>query len=238
MKKLLVIIILGPPGSGKGTQAELLAERFNLYHLETSKIIVKNLLSVKRNDFVKVKGKKYFLFKEKKLRETGKLMSPPLITFWIKNKIKELATEGRGITTSGSPRTLYEGKEVIPLFKKLYEPKNIKIILIEVSAKESIWRNSHRKTCELMRHPILYTKETAKLTKCPFDGSKLVTRKDDTPQTIKIRLKEYKERTFPLIELFKKQGLEIQKVNGEQSVEAVFKDILKNGDRSIFSSQK
>lgn len=225
--KKRVIIVLGPPGSGKGTQAELLAEKLDLYHLETSEIIVKNLLNVKKDDFVVVKGKKYFLFAEKKLRESGELMSPPLITFWIKNKIKELAKEGKGIAISGSPRTLYEGKEVTPFIKKLYGPKNIKVISIKLSAKESIWRNSHRRTCELMRHTILYTKETIKLTKCPFDGSKLVFRKDDTPAVIKMRLKEYKERTFPLIELFKKQGLKVKKINGEQPVADVFKDILK-----------
>lgn len=222
-----IIILLGPPGSGKGTQAGLLAEKLNLYHLETSKIIVANLLNIKKNDFVSVKGKKYFLAEELKLRETGKLMSSPLISFWVKNKIEKLAEDGEGITTSGSPRTLYEGKEVIPLLKKLYGKGNIGIILIKLSAKESIWRNSHRRTCELMRHSILYTKETIKLTKCPFDGSKLVIRKDDNAEIVKARLKEYKERTLPLVDYFKKEKIKVKEINGEQSVGAVFKDILK-----------
>ena len=88
---------------------------------------------------------------------------------------------------TGSPRTLYEGKRIIPLLKKLYGTKNIKIILIKVSAEESIFRNSHRRICELMRHPILYTKETIKLTRCPLDGSKLIRRKGlDDPETIKV----------------------------------------------------
>jgi len=219
---------MGPPGAGKGTQAQLLAERFDLYHLETSEIIEKNLKNIKKDDFVTVDGKKYFLWEEKRMRESGELMSPPLITFWIKEKIKVLYKEGKGITTSGSPRTLYEGKEIIPLFKKLYGEENIKIILIELSVEESIWRNSHRRTCELMRHPILYSKETANLTKCPFDGSKLLSRKDDTPETIKIRLKEYQERTLPLLELFKKQGLEMKKIDGSPSPVDVFEDILKS----------
>jgi len=218
---------MGPPGSGKGTQAELLAERLNIVHLETSKIIEANLKDIKKSDFVVIKGKKHFLIKERKKRETGALMSPPLINFWIKNKVKELKNEGKGIIFSGSPRTLYEGKELTPFLKKIYGAKNIKIILLELSEKESIWRNSHRKTCQLMRHPILFTRETGRLTKCPFDGSKLLSRKDDKPEVIKIRLKEYKERTFPLIELFKKQGLKVKRVNGEQPVAGVFNDILK-----------
>jgi adenylate kinase len=78
-----------------------------------------------------------------------------------------------------------------------------------------------------MRHSILYSKETIKLLKCPFDGSKLLTRKDDDTETVKVRLKEYKERTLPLVEYFKKQGLKVKKINGEKPVEAVFKSVLK-----------
>lgn len=227
LSKPLVIIIMGSPGSGKGTQADLLAEKLGLYHLDTSKIIGKKLENIKEGDFVRADGEKYFLFEEKKIKESGGLMSPPLIAFWVKERIRELAKEGEGIITSASPRTLYEGKQIIPLLKKLYGAKNIKIILLKLSAKEAIWRNSHRKICQLMRHPIVYTKETAKLTKCPLDGSKLVIRKDDTPEIIKVRLKEYKERTLPLTDYFKKQGLKIKEINGEQSVADVFKDILK-----------
>jgi len=222
-----VIILLGPPGSGKGTQAGLLSEKLDLHHLETSEIIEKDLSDVKKGDFVIVKGKRYFLLEEKKLRESGGLMSSSLIAFWIENKIRELAAKEKGIILSGSPRTLYEGKELIPFLKRLHGAKNIKIILIKLNPKESVRRNSHRKTCELIRHPILFTKETQKLTRCPLDGSKLLIRKDDNPETIRIRLKEYRERTLPLIDYFEKQGLKVKKVNGEQPVADVFKDILK-----------
>lgn len=223
----LAVIIIGPPGSGKGTQAELLSEKLNICHLETSKIIESNLVCADKNDFIAVKGKKYFLLEEKKLREGGILMSPPLIAFWIRNKIMELNKEGKGIVTCGSPRTLYEGEEIIPLLKRLYGVNNVRVISIKLSAKESIKRNSHRKACELMRHPIIYSKETVGLKYCPIDGSRLLFRKDDTPETIKIRLKEYEERTFPLIGYFKKQGLKIKEINGEQTVAGVFSDILK-----------
>lgn len=227
-KNHLVVILFGPPGSGKGTQAELLSKKLDFYHLETSEILEKNLREVKRSDFVVIKNKKYSLLKEKELRKSGILMSPSLIAFWTKNRIIKVAKEEKGLVVSGSFRTLYEGKEIIPLLKRLYGIKNIKIILIKLSSKESIWRNSHRRTCELMRHPVLYAKETAKLKKCPLDGSRLVIRKDDSADIIKVRLKEYAERTFPLINFLKKQGLKVKEVNGEQSVAGVFKDVLKN----------
>ena len=78
-----------------------------------------------------------------------------------------------------------------------------------------------------MRHSILFNKETQKLDLCPLDGSKLVKRKGlDDPETIKVRIKEYEERTFPMVEYFEKNGLKVNKINGEESVAEVFKDIL------------
>ena len=62
---------------------------------------------------------------------------------------------------------------------------------------------------------------------CPLDGSKLLRRKGlDDPETIRVRLKEYEERTFPLVEYMEKYGLEVKRINGAQSVAQVFNDIL------------
>lgn len=227
-KEKLVVIIIGPPGSGKGTQCELLGEELNLYYLETSKILEENIMNAKRGEYVMVKGKKYFLENEKRNWKTGILLSPPLVAFWVRNKIRALFKEGKNLILGGSPRTLQEGKEVIPLLKKLYGAKNIKVIFLEITSAETIWRNSHRKICQLMRHPVLYTKETAKLTHCPLDGSKLLKREGlDDPETIKIRLKEYKERTLPMIDYFKKEKLKIKKVNGSPPPAVVFENLLK-----------
>jgi len=218
---------MGPPGSGKGTQVQLLAEKLYLFPLETSEIIEKNLANIRENDFVRIGGKKYFLTEERKLRNSGKWMSPPLITLWVKNKIKSLAKEEKGIAFSGSPKTVYEAKEITPLLKKLYGVSNIITILIKQRPEVSIWRNSKRRICELMRHSILYTAQTVKLKLCPFDGSKLIRREDSKPEVIKSKLNEFKERSLPIIDYFKKQGIKVKEVNGEQSVADVFKDILK-----------
>lgn len=223
----LVIILFGPPGSGKGTQAGLLAEKFNLAYLETSKILEREFQE-KKTPFLEIEGKKYYFSKEKKLWLEGKLCSPPFVTFLIKKEIERVFKEGKNLILAGSPRTLYEGKAIMPVLMKFYGRENIKVILLLLSAKESIFRNSHRRICQLFRHPIIYNKETKNLTSCPLDGSKLIKREGlDDPETIKVRLREYRERTFPLIDYFEKQGLKIKKVNGEQSVAEVYKAILK-----------
>ncbi len=222
----LVIIVLGAPGAGKGTQAILLSEKFNLYYFETSKILEEEF--EKEDAKYKIEGKTYSTKEEKKLWLEGKLCSPPFVTFLVKRKIEQLAKEGKNLVLSGSPRTLYEAERIMPLLIKLYGKENIKIFLLKISPKETLWRNARRRICELMRHPIVYFKENENLKYCPLDGSKLLKRKGlDDPETIKVRLKEFKERTLPLVDFCKKLGLTVFSINGSPPPAIVFKNILK-----------
>lgn len=217
------VILLGPPGAGKGIQANLVGESFDLNHFETSKVLETKMKNASEGDFLEVEGEKYFFKEQRKLWENGKLCSPPFVTKLIEEKVKELHKEGKGIVFSGSPRTLYEGERIIPLLKDLYQ--EIIPIEIEISRECSIERNSHRRICNLMRHPILYNEETKELEHCPLDGSSLIKRGLDDPETIKVRFKEYKNRTYPLINYFKQEALEVKKIDGEQTPEQVFKEI-------------
>ena len=71
-----VIILIGPPGSGKGTQAELLADKLGLFYFETSKIIEECVMNAQENEVVEIEGEKYSLAHEKHLWETGVLCTP------------------------------------------------------------------------------------------------------------------------------------------------------------------
>ena len=81
--KKWVVILIGPPGSGKGTQADLLAEKFGLFHLETSKIIEEKIKQASLDDKI--------LMREKKIWETGKLNTPELVLKWTSEKVEEIA---------------------------------------------------------------------------------------------------------------------------------------------------
>jgi len=227
-----VVILFGPPGAGKGTQAELLADKLNLYYFETSKILEQNFqLSEEVSDekrIVEVDGKKFDVLEEKKLWKEGKLCDPPFVAYLVQKRIRELFEQGKNLVIAGSPRSVYEAEKILPVLKELYKPENIRVILINISPEETIFRNSHRRICQLMRHPILYNEETKNLKICPLDGSKLIKREGlDDPETIKVRLEEYKKRTYPVLEIFKKEGIKINEINGEQTVANVFADIIK-----------
>ncbi len=226
------IILFGPPGAGKGTQAELLADKLGLFHLEASKVLEEKFKGVSDDSeqrFAEADGEKIDILKEKELWEKGFLCSPSFVAYLMKEKMQKLFEGGESIILSGNPRTVYEAEHEVPLLKDLYGASNVRVFLINISPEQTIFRNSHRKICELMRHPVLYNKETEGLTICPLDGSKLVKRGSlDDPETIKIRIKEYTERTYPMIEVFNREGIKVVEINGEQSVADVFNDILKN----------
>lgn len=226
-KEKFVVIIIGSPGSGKGTQAELLADKLGLYSFETSLVLEESWADAKKDDYVEVNGKKFYLLNEKKLFDEGMLCSPPFVTFVVERKIKELAEQNKNIVFSGSPRTMYEGKEIMPFLIDLYGRKNILVLELKVSEKEAIWRNTRRKLCLKCRYPVPFSKETQKLKKCPKCGGKLITRTLDAEDVIRVRLKQYKERTYPLFKYFEEIGIAIKEINGEQTIENVHKDILK-----------
>ncbi len=226
------VVLFGPPGAGKGTQSELLKDKLGLYYFETSKILertfsrAENLPGDSSERYVEVDGEKFDVMQEKQLWLDGKLCDPPYVTYLVKKEIKELANQGESIVLSGSPRTVYEAEKIIPLLKGLYG-NNIKVVSMEISPETTIYRNSNRRLCELVRHPILFSEQTKDLKNCPIDGSKLVKRDGlDNPETIKTRLEEYKNRTYPVLEVFEKNEILVKKINGEQSPADVHRAIL------------
>jgi len=104
-----------------------------------------------------------------------KIWDPPFVVYFAKEKINELLKKKNAIIFAGSPRTLYEGATKNAFLAELYG-KRIIIVFAGNKTEETIFRNSHRKICELMRHSILFSQETEKLTICPLDVQKLMRR--------------------------------------------------------------
>lgn len=223
----MIVIIFGSPGSGKGTQSELISSSFNLHTFETSKLLEYEFNNSNDDNFFEVDGEKFYIKDEKKIWETGGLCSPPFVTQLVLKEIRRLHSEGKGIVFSGSPRTIYEGEKIAPVLKELY-PNKIKVILLDVSAEDAIHRNSNRRICTLMRHSILFSEETKHLKFCPIDGSELKRRKGlDDPETIKVRLIEFRKRTMPLLDFFNNNDLPVNKIDGADTPVNVFNNIVK-----------
>jgi len=217
MKRPLVIILLGPAGSGKGTQARLLQEKFDLAYIGGGNLV---RARQKINDFT---GKKLLVVSWKK----GELVPTFLISeLWTKRFEALKKKKLKGFVLDGNPRKLLEA-ELIDEALNWYEwDKNLKILLIHISKKESIWRLTKRRTCRDCGRLIPYIGKFRSLKKCDKCGGKLYVRKDENPKAMKKRLQEFEEETKPMINYYRRQK-KLIKINGEQSIENVFKDIVK-----------
>lgn len=222
-----VIILFGPPGAGKGTQSELLSQKFYFYNLDTSRVLEEKFKNAKPDETVQIGGKTYSVADEADHRRQGVLCSVEFTAYLMNKRIAEIHSVGKSLILSGSPRSMEEAEIEIPFLENLFGREHISIILLDLSPEQTMFRNTNRRICELMRHSILYIPENANLKRCPLDGSRLVRRVGlDSPETIKLRLKEYAERTLPLVELYRQRGYEIKHIKAEQYVENVFDDIL------------
>ncbi len=212
-----VIFLIGPPGSGKGTQAELLAKELGFYHFEISKVIEKNFKEADINDKEISHQKEHWI--------SGELVHPELVAKWFIEEVDSLKDGVSGFVFSGSGRNLKEIEEELNYLGKTYGKENIMAIEIKLSEEESIKRNSARRICKENRHPIPNFPEYADIKVCPEDGSEIITRELDKPEIIKERYQVYLKETAPVIEYFKENGYKVKEVNGEQPIGDVFRDI-------------
>lgn len=219
-----VIIVYGPPGSGKGTQSRLIAERFNMVNFDTGSYIKRLVYHPKNKNDKKIE-------EQRELMEQGFLTDPVWVLGVVKKGVQEIYKSGSGIVLSGSPRTMFEAfgngktKGLIDILIARYGKKNIHIFELTVSEEEAIKRIKTRSICNLCQSPILG--EYSELKTCPFCGSDLYKRRDDKVELIQTRFKEYLNRTKPILKELEKRGFKVDHINGRQMPYKVFMNIKK-----------
>jgi len=182
----LKLIIMGPIGSGKGTQAKILAEKFGLKHLSTGDIMRKHI-----KDETEI-GKKI-----KSVLDSGGYVDDTLTTELLKQSLTNK------FILDGYPRT-------IPQVSLLAELTSIdKVIFLEADEKEVIERISSRLSC-LECGKMYNTKDNVSTCVC---GNNLVQREDDKKETIEKRLAIFKKETLPIAKIYEEKGL-LVKVSG------------------------
>lgn len=219
------VIILGPPGSGKGTQADLLALQGGFIHFDTGKYIERVVHDPenRRNKVIE---------RERKHFDTGILCTPSWVLGIVTDQIKRLAASGLSVVFSGSPRTLYEAQGdtrrtgVIETLQKSYGKRNVSVLLLKINPGSSLARNGSRLVCSVCKRQVLAAAR-GKIRECPFCAGKLVRRTLDKPEVIRVRLGEYKNRTEPILKEFRRRGFRIVTINGEQAPWKVHRDILR-----------
>lgn len=211
-----VFLLLGPPGSGKGTQAKLLCKEFGLKYIGSGDAL---RARQKISDFT---GKKLI-----KVMNQGKLIPSFIMLKILGDRLEKLKkqTEINGFVLDGWTRIIYEAILADEALGWYEWGRKAKVIVIKISGRESFNRLTKRRQCKNCGRLIPWLGEFKKIRKCDKCGGVLIVRQDDNIQSIKKRLEEYKKETIPSINYYRKQGRLIT-INGEQPIEKVFKDIL------------
>ncbi len=206
------LILLGPPGAGKGTQAKMISEKYGIPQIATGDILRE---AVAKGTELGKKAKEYM--------DRGELVPDEIVIGIVKERLKQPDCE-KGFILDGFPRTLAQAEALDKMLEELGKKLDA-VINIDVSEEEIVKRIVNRRTCRncgAVYHLIFNPpKVEGKCDKC---GGELYQRDDDKEETVRERLRVYRERTEPLIEYYKKKGL-LYDVDGTKDIEGVFKQI-------------
>ena len=204
----MYIILLGAPGAGKGTQAEMLRERLCLAHVASGDLFRENI--AKQTPLGKV-AKTYM--------DRGDLVPDDITVKMVMERIKQ-PDSVRGVVFDGFPRTEQQATALDAAFAP--ESKKVSAaLLLDVRDQVLIQRLTARRVCPNDGTVYnLLTNPPQIAGRCDKDGGELEQRHDDKPETVRRRLEVYQSQTKPLIEYYRRAGL-LKIVNGEQKIEKI-----------------
>jgi adenylate kinase len=204
----LNLVLLGPPGSGKGTQGERLQEDFRLPYYATGDIL---RAAVREGSDLGQKVREYM--------DRGDLVPDEVMIGVIAERLeREEASDG--FILDGFPRTVPQAEALDDEMEKLGR-RLTAALLFEVGEDEIVRRLGGRRTCENAGHVFhVDSNPPQKEGLCDLDGSRLIVRDDDRPEVIRRRLEEYHSKTEPLISHYEERGI-MRRVEGEHPPDEV-----------------
>lgn len=207
-RRTLNLVLLGGPGSGKGTQAENLEREFQLCHVASGDLFRENLKNATRLGQL---AKSYM--------DRGELVPDDITEAMVEERL-ERVEDGRGFLLDGFPRTLPQAVALTEMLTKLSRPLG-SVLYIRVSDATLVERLSGRWICHACQTPFhMLFKPPARAGVCDKCGGELYQRDDDKPDTVRARLKTFHKQTEPLIAYYQRAGLLVE-IDGEGSVEAI-----------------
>lgn len=202
-----VVILLGPPGSGKGTQAVRLTKELGIPHISTGDLFRENI----SKDTELGKRAKTFM-------NAGKLVPDEVVLDMLFDRVSRPDCE-KGYLLDGFPRTL---PQAAALDKFLASNVDLVVLDLEVPDEVIVKRAEGRLTCKSCGSVYnRYFTPPVKEGVCDKCGGELIQRPDDKAEVVQERLRVYREQTFPLVEYYTKKGV-LKRVDGTQSPDAVF----------------
>lgn len=207
-------VLLGPPGAGKGTQAQIVSKTLGLPHISSGDIFRENL---KNQTELGRQAKGYM--------DRGELVPDDLTISMVRDRLTK-SDCAEGALLDGFPRTPAQAEELDKILSAI--GSGIKAVpYIKVESQVLVERLSGRWTCKAQGHVFHEKYNPPKQAGvCDFDGSELYQREDDKAETVKNRIQVYFKQTLPLIEYYRKAGTLVE-IDGDQGIELVTQEILR-----------
>lgn len=207
------LLILGPPGAGKGTQAAGIVNKYNVPHISTGDIFRKN---IKEGTDLGKKAQEYM--------KKGALVPDELVIAIVEDRLKEADCE-EGFLLDGFPRTVNQAKSLDIVLEKMGILLD-KVINVDVDKKVLVKRAVGRRICKECGSTYHIEFNPSKVDgKCDSCGGELYQRDDDTEETMSKRIEVYLNETKPLIDYYNNKNI-LATINGEQDINKVLKDII------------
>ena len=207
-------VLLGPPGAGKGTQAQIVSKALGLPHISSGDIFRENL---KNQTELGRQAKGYM--------DRGELVPDDLTISMVRDRLTK-SDCAEGALLDGFPRTPAQAEELDKILAAI--GSEIKVVpYIKVESQVLVERLSGRWTCKAQGHVFHEKYNPPKQAGvCDFDGSELYQREDDKAETVKNRIQVYFKQTLPLIEYYRKAGTLVE-IDGDQVIEKVTQEFLR-----------
>ena len=202
-------MLIGPPGSGKGTQAARIAERLSIPHISTGDILR-----------AAVKAQSPLGQQVGSIMAAGGLVGDDLITDLVRERLT-MADARRGFILDGYPRTV---SQAIAL-DAMRDPSSLIVILIDVPADAIVRRMSSRRVCDSCGITQSVAPDAGEREVCPYCGGNLLRRPDDAPETVRRRLDTYAELSAPVLDYYRPRP-SFASVDGLRHADAVTADLM------------
>jgi adenylate kinase len=212
------VLIFGPPGSGKSTQANLLADTLAYEVVDTGRLLGNILHDPARQDDPEIRA-------EREKYDTGELVSDAFFEKAMQAHITDLESRKISCVFGGAPRTLGQARSFIPRLLEVYGAEHVHAFLVDLSLEECRKRMDSRATCTVCGRPQLAMGPASGIPdRCRSCGGALYVRSDkDDADT---RFKAYQEQTVPVLAYLEENGIAVRRVDGSRSPEEVHEDIF------------